>query len=242
MASVRWRKQVQAEVNALRIELAQQQQASVLKDQQLEESRKHVAALRRQLQQQHDDTQILRAELDTHKMRLKESKNRASMVLAQRTRASIAEISSLLRSIQDVKIQVSSVQSQCANMAEHVQRTDAAVASLSDRDMSNIKARQRRIGDALITMQEQISSADTNGQFQLVPFNDEMKSSTFATSASFPEDRGHALDLHSSHLDTDASVQTNNNILAEMDDAKALRKVADELYLNLQAMTQNNPV
>ena len=174
-------------------------------------------------------------------MRSKESKNRASMVLAQRTRASIAEISSLLRSVQDMKIQVSSVQSQCANLAEHVQRTDATVASLSDRDMSNIKARQRRIGDALITMQEQMSSADTHDQFQLVPVSDELKSTTFASTRPFTEDSRHALDLHMSHLDMDASVQNNEHISADMDDTKALRKVADELYLNLQEMTKNNP-
>lgn len=243
-ASIRWRKQVQAEVNALRTELAQQQQASMLKDKQLLKSHEEVMVLRRQLQQQQSETKALRSELGTQKTHLKQSKNRASMLLAQRTRASIAEISSLLRAVQDVKIQVSSVQNHCANLAAHVQRADAVVASLNDNEVSNIKTRQRRISDAFATIQEELAGDNTNphDQFQLVLVNEEDTAATAFASALHAREpaEAHALDLHVSHLDTDTTAETNHTLSTDIDDTKALRKVADQLYLNLQEMTRNN--
>ena len=238
-SSMRWRKRLQAETNALRIELAQQHQASMLKDQQLKESHEEVVALRRQLQQQQDETKALRSELDNQKLRLEESKNRSSMLLAQRTRASIAEISSLLRSLQDMKIQVSSVQNQCTNLAEHVQRTDAAVSSLNDHDMCNIKARQRRVADAFTTIQEHISGANTSAHhhFQLVAVNEEAPNTNTFVSV---RERTNTIDLPIPHLGMDVTAQTNHISTEDIDDTKALRKVADELYSNLKKITKDN--
>ena len=230
--SVRWRKKIQAETNILRVELEQQRQASMLKDQQLKKSREEVTMLRRQLQQQQAETKALRTELGAQKKYLKESKNRASMLLTQRTRMSIAEISSLLRSVQAVKIHVSSVQNQCANLAEHVKRTDAAVASLTDRDMTDIKARQQRIGDAFTT----IGTANAHDRFQLVEDKGD-PAGDFGTRDPAEAQR-HALELHGLHLDTNTAQM--NHIPPDIDDTKALRKVADELYMNLQEMTKNN--